>query len=211
MRRLITVYVTAILIAFACIWSFVAAPLSANKLIPVIIELASYWMTLVLVIVAGFMLIRSLQYGVSIRVIVFGVTYVLSAIVIVLVFYRLSNSRFSYWKMKSIPKDAWPQMVTDLAKFGKQSTESGINYLPMSERPPLSLRQLGSGEDYKGGVCNIWSTPEYKGVFAIINFGYKDRNWGLCLGPESRAKEYCRGGTYVAVGSNAYFFCGPRD
>jgi hypothetical protein len=202
---------TAILIVFACAWSIVAAPLSANKHISVIAELSSYWLALFVVGISGFLYVYTMKDTIPFAKKIFRYMYVLIAVLVVLTFWHLSTSRFIQWKMKSIPETAWPQMAADLANFGRQTTQSGKNYLPMAERPPLSLQRLGLGEDYKGGICNIWDSPEYKGVFAIINFGYKDRSWGLCLGPESRAKEYCRRGTYIAVASNAYFFCGPRD
>jgi hypothetical protein len=199
------------LIAIACMWSVMAAFLSAYEAISVVTELASYWLALFIVVGGGWLYLRKPSQATAQINLRFRSLVVIAAFMIVVISWRLSTSQFFFWKMRSIPRNAWPRMASDLEVFGRQMTETGINYLPTTESPPKSLQRLGLGEDYKGGVCNIWNASDYSGVFAIIAFGYKGRSWGLCLGPEMRAKEYCRRGKYVNVASNAYFFCGPRD
>ncbi len=197
--------------ATASVWSAVAAFLSANRVISVFSELASYWLALIAVVTGAILLGvggREPSTPVYFR---WEPVIELCAFAVVLASWHFSDKQFAYWKMRSIPQKAWPEMVSDLEALGRATTERGQNYLSMEQPPPQSLRRLGLGVDYKGGICNVWDYPEYKGVFAIIVFGYKTRSWGLCLGPERRAQNYCKGGVCIPVASNAYFFCGSRD
>jgi hypothetical protein len=196
-------------IGMAALWSVVAAPLSANLVISVLAEFASYWLALFVVLFGGYMLLRSQKRPIAPRGLRWKFSCVGLALLVVIVSWRWSDDQFLFWKMRAIPSRAWPQMASDLEAFGKQAAQSGNDFLPRT-KPPKSLQQLGLGVDYSGGVANVWNSPQYTGVFAVMTFGYKVRCWGLLLGPEERAKSYCHGGSYVRVSSNAFFFVGPR-
>jgi hypothetical protein len=195
----------------AALWSVVAAPLSANLVISVLVEFASYWLALFGVLLGGYLLLRNVKRPIAPMGLVWRWSCAVLALVVVFVAWRSSDYQFAFWKMRAIPSRAWPQMVSDLEVFGKQVAQSGNNFLPATKEPPKSLRQLGSEADYKGGIANVWNAPEYSGVFAVITFGYKARCWGLLVGPEERVKSYCRRGDYLRVATNGFFFIGPRD
>jgi hypothetical protein len=122
----------------------------------------------------------------------------------------LSDRAFFHWKLKAIPRDAWPQMISDLEGFGRQAAESGAYHLPGPEKVPSSLRQLGLGQDFMGGPCQMYHSEEYSGVIASIEFGVKPRRWGLCLGTEHYLVGRFPGCWHASVGTNAFFFVGPR-
>jgi hypothetical protein len=190
----------------AAIWSAAAAPLSANLVISVLSELASYWLALFGLLLGACLLLTSQKRPIAPMGLVWRGFCVALALVVVVVSWRWSDDQFVFWKMRAIPWGAWPQMASDLRAFGERVAESGSDFLPAGKAPPRSLQQLGSDVDYKGGIANMWNSPQYTGTFAVITFGYKDRSWGLLVGPEERVKTYCHGGSYVRVGTNAFFF-----
>jgi len=198
------------LIGLAALWSVVAARLSANLVISVWAEFASYWLALFAVFIGAYLMLRNQKPPTAHTRLLWRSLCVGLALVVVVVSWHYSDDQFLFWKMKAIPSGAWPKMASDLEAFGRQVAQAGNTSLPATKPPPMSLRQLGLGADYSGGVANVWDTPQFTGVFAVITFGYKSRSWGLLVGPEERAKSYCRGGTYLHVATNAFFFMGPR-
>jgi hypothetical protein len=198
------------LLVLAAGWSVAAPWLSANKLITVWTELSSYWLCLAGVIwgAVAYALNRSESktwLSTETRCVV-GVC----AFVVVLALSLSSNRVFLFWKLRTIPASAWPEMIADLEKVGTLSAESGTNYLSGAKAPPKSLQQLGLGNDYAGGSAHIASFPNYSGVIADIEFGNKIRVWGLHFGPEKALSEFCPNCRGVRVGPNALFYMGSR-
>jgi hypothetical protein len=201
----------ASVMGIASVWSVAAAPLAAYLIISVFTELASYWLALVVVLGGGWLYLRNQNQPVA-STSFFGRRLAVGlALAVVIGSWSLSDRQFFFWKKKAIPSIAWPQMVSDLKEIGKRAAENGTNILSSRTPLPTSLQQLGSREDYSGGMGNVWNTPEYTGAVAGVVFGSRVRRWGLCVGPEKIAKEYCRGGGYMNVAPNAYFFFGTKD
>ncbi len=198
------------MLVVAAVWSIAAAPLSANLVISVLAEFTSYWLALFGVLFGGYLLLRNQEQPVAPRGSLWRGPCVVLALAVVVVSWRWSDDQFVFWKTRAIPSGAWPQMTSDLEAFGRQVAQGGKTSLPMTRPPPKSLQQLGLGTDYSGGVANVWDSPQYTGVFAVITFGYKARSWGLIVGPEERAKSYCPRGTCLRVSTNAFFFIGSR-
>ena len=201
----------ASIMGIACVWSVAAAPLAAYLTISVFTELASYWLALVLVLSGGWLYLRNHNQPVAPTGLFGRRLAVALALAMVIGSWSLSDRQFFFWKMRAVPHTAWQQMVSDLKEIGKRAAASGTNYLSSRTPLPTSFQQLGSREDYSGGMGNVWNTPEYTGPVAGVVFGSRVRRWGLCVGPEKIAKEYCRGGGYMSVGSDAYFFFGNKD
>ena len=176
--------------------------------ISVFAEISSYWLALLAVLSGGYLVLRNQERSVAPIGLVWRCLGLSLALVIVVASWISSDQRFFVRKLGSIRAEAWPQIVSDLESYGRQTAQTGKSFAWEAKRLPKSLQQLGSIVDYGGVTCNVWNTPEYKGVFAVLHFGYKGRNWGLCLGPESKAKE-C--GRYVRVATNAFFFVSSRD
>jgi hypothetical protein len=198
------------LMGLAALWSFVAVRLSANLVISVLAEFASYWLALFAVSFGAYLVLRNQERPIALVRLLCRCSCVGLALVVVVVSWQRSDDQFAFWKMRAIPSSAWPRMASDLEAFGRQVAQGGNTALPATKPPPKSLQQLGLGADYSGGVANVWDSPQYTGVFAVITFGYKARSWGLLVGPEERAKSYCPGGAYFRVSTNAFFFVGPR-
>ena len=195
--------------SLSLLWVGVAPWLSANLFISVWIELASYWFALLAFLIGcGLWIADGRPIG-------FGRSFYreLSAAIclgLLVANWRMSDAEFAFWKLRAIPPSLWSKMSQDLITSGQRLAESGENVFTKHAVLPNSLWQLGRKEDFKGGVANIWNSTEYRGVFAIITFGYKTRSWGLLCGPEERAMDYSRGGHYFQVGTNAFFFIGSR-
>lgn len=201
----------ALLLGIAALWSATTPWLSANLVISVWTELAAYWLSLIAVLVGGFLCFGSHSRPRA-RIAVFRrCLCVAFPLVVVVASWHWSNEQFFYWKMRAIPSNAWPQMVSDLETIGREVAQKGNNRLPWPVAPRESLHQLGLRQDYSGGMSSVLNSPEYSGVFAFIVFGNKVRSWGLFLGTERHVKKYCRGGTYTRVAPNAFFFVGSRD
>jgi hypothetical protein len=201
----------AVIMGIASAWSVAAAPLAANRAISVSTELASYWLALFVVMGGGWLYVRNQNQLAAPTSLLGRRLAVLLALTVVMAAWFLSDRQFFFLKMRAIPQKAWPQMVSDLEEIGRQAAASGTNSLSSRIPLPRSLQQLGLREDYGGGMGNVWNSPEYTGPVAGVVFGNKVRHWGLCVGPETLAKEFCRGGSYVQVASNAYFFFGTKD
>ena len=157
------------------------------------------------------MLVRSGPHPPSPVQLLWRYVSVAGGLVAVLAGWHLSDSRFASWKLRSIPRQDWQQMASDLERFGDKTVTGGRNFFPAGVPPPASLNALGSMLDYSGGVAAVWNEPEYTGIFAAIKYGYKFRAWGLVIGPEERAKSYSHNGRWFRVATNAYFFVGPGD
>jgi hypothetical protein len=198
------------LMALAVGWSAAAPWVSANKFITVWTELTSYWLCFMGVTwgAVAYAMNRSQSktwLGTETRCIV-GVCALAAVVALSL----SSNRTFFFWKVRTIPTSAWPEMIADLEKVGKLSAESGTNYLSGAKAPPKSLQQLGLGNDYAGGSAHTVNFPNYSGVIADIEFGSKIRVWGLHFGPEQALSEFCPGCRRVRVGPNAFFYTGSR-
>jgi hypothetical protein len=102
-------------------------------------------------------------------------------------------------------------MVFDLEQIARQAAQGGTNSLSSRKPLPGSLQQLGLGQDYSGGMGDVWNTTEYTGPVGGVVFGNRVRRWGLCIGPESIVKRFYHNGCYSIVGSNAYLFFGRGD
>jgi len=198
----------ACLAGLAALWSVGAACISANLIISVRAETASYWLCLFIFILGGALYLgtcsrcSALGFWTRCACTALGFTVLIAS-------WRLSDKQFLYWKMRAIPPGAWAEMVTDLEALGRQAANANKE-LPQRKPLPKSLQRLGMQVDYKGGMGNVWNSPDYEGVFANIIFGYKSRCWGLFLGPASRAKTYCQGGACIRVAPNAFFFIGRK-
>jgi hypothetical protein len=197
--------------AVASIWAVIAAPLAANEVISVVAELASYWLAFFVVSGGGWLNLKSLNQSVAPLNLFYRRIGVIIAMTVVMVSWHLSDRQFAFWKIRSISSNAWSKMASDLREMGEQAGESGTNFLSSRTPMPPSLRQLGLSDDFSGGMGNVWKTPEYTGPVAAVLFGYRNRSWGLCVGPESFANRYSRMDKHILVASNAYFFYGPRD
>jgi len=195
----------------AAAWSVLAAWLCANLYISVLIELTSYWVCLLLTLAAW------LSYLWTPRILASGLSgcfrflAMSCSAVLVVAAWLFSNSAFFYWKMKAIPQRDWPRLVSDLQSLGRHATETGVPVMMGKRQPiPRSLHQLGLGYDYIGAGGQLFESDEYTGVVADVEFGVKVRRWGLYVGPKSRLEERWRGCLHARVGTNAYFFVGPR-
>ena len=197
--------------AVGSIWSVIAVRLSANEIIPVMAELASYWVALFVVITGAWIFLVARSGSMNPASFFFRLLCVVIALAVVIAAWHLSSERFAAWKLKSIPQDAWPKMVSDLEQIGKKAAQSGITSVSSQTPLPKSFQPLGLRDEYSGGMGNVWKSPEYTGAVASALFGYKSRSWGLCVGPESFVSRYAHKGNYVRVASNAFFFYGPRD
>jgi hypothetical protein len=193
-------------------WSIMAPWFSAHKVICVTVEFASYWFAFVIALAGGYLFAgRTATVPVGSENVLWRRLCVGFVTLVLIMFWRSSDAQFGYWKKKAMRPEAWPQIVSDLKMIGAQSVSTGTKFSVLMKHPPKALQQLGCGEDYSGGFASAFSSPEYEGVTAGILFGYKDRSWGLCVGPESLARKYSRGNSLIRVASNAYFFIGPRD
>jgi hypothetical protein len=172
----------------ASVWSAVAALSSANRFISVLTEIASYWLALFVVLGGGWLYLRNQSQSIARRSFLYRRLCVAFALTVVIASWSLSDGQFLYRKMRSIPLEAWPQMVSDLKEIGRQAAESGTTDLSSRRPLPESLQQLGSKEDYRGGMGNMWNSPEYTGAVAGVVFGYKYRRWGLCVGQRGLRK-----------------------
>ncbi len=197
--------------AVAIAWSFAAAWFSANLVISVVAELASYWLSLLAVLLGAYLQLRILRRPVSLANVLWRSWLSVAALVIVVVCWRQSDERFALWKMRAISPKEWSEMVSELRKFGTEIAQSGVTSASATMVPPETLRSIGSGTDYSGAFGNIITSSEYSGLTAEILFGYKGRGWGLCVGPESFAEKYSRGTNYIRVATDGFFFCSPRD
>jgi hypothetical protein len=201
----------ASIMGIASVWSVAAAPLAANLVISMHTELASYWLALFVVLGGAWLYLRNQNPPVGpTRFFARRLTAGL-AVAVVIGSWFLSDRQFFFWKMKAIPSTAWPQMVSDLEEIGRRAAESGTNSLSSRTPIPKSLQQLGLREDYSGGMGNVWNTKDCAGAVGGVVFGCKVRRWGLCVGPEKIAEEFCRGGGYIPVAPDAYFFFGTKD
>ena len=199
------------LLALAVVWSVAAPWLSANRFMSVVWEFNSYCLCFLGVICAAAAYISGNSGSRTwVRT---AVRYIGAAgvLVVVVALWLSSNRAFFFWKVRAIPQSAWPEMLSDLDRIGRQSRESGYYDISASVAPPKSLQQLGTGTDYCGGTWTTVSSPEYNGVVAKITFGNKLRMWGIWVGPEEELTEFarpiCR---RVRVAPNAYFFVASR-
>lgn len=198
------------LMALALGWSTCAPWLSANKLISVWTELTSYLTCLIVVICGAVLYIVSRNASKTWARIDTRSVVALSAFLAVVALSLSSNRAFFFWKSRAVPVDAWSQMILDLERVARLSAETGTNYLSSAVPPPMSLRQLGLGNDYAGGSGHLVNSPEYTGVAADIEFGNKVRVWGLHVGSEMSLNEFCPDCRHRRVGPNAFFYVGSR-
>ena len=188
------------------IWAIAATWLSATRVITVVAELASFWLCIAAVCLGGWCASRANENGVK-GYPIGPVTVVLAAIVVVWAWF-LSDLAFFHWKLKSVPANAWAQIISDMQQIASPTQDGG--YMPSKKAAPKSVHQLGLGEDFS--CIHAWVAPssDYPGVAGDVLFGYKSRNWGLWLGPEKSLDSFCPGCRRVLVAPKAFFFVGPR-
>jgi hypothetical protein len=196
-----------------CVWSATSTWLAAKGIIAVSTEFACYYITPFILIVASLYYVFNRGQPKTARSLVVRGAVATSVVAFVAVVWPLllSNKAFFYWKMKAVPASAWPQMVSDIEKHGRQSMGADGSYGSFrSGTLPASLRQLGSGEDYLGGSGQMVAYSEYSGILAHVAFGYKPRTWGIMVGPEKAVTSFCPRCEWTRVAPNAYFFVGAK-
>jgi hypothetical protein len=205
MRRIIGISLAAV----AAIWPLAATCLSARCILPVILELGSYWAGVLLLLCSASLLrVPKVAAGQNGRR--GGRRAVLTcATALFLVGWVFSNDLFYFWKTRTTSPQEWQQLVQQLQQLGDANNTTNQIKLPVEafERPPLS--QLGASDDFTGAFSQKLSRPGFEGTtFVVAVFGYKTRTWGITIGPPEYAHDYYEGGHYKKIGANAYFFCG---
>jgi hypothetical protein len=192
---------------FGAIWVIAATWLAANCVITVIAELASLWLCIGAVLLGGWCASRASE-GTTKSLPIGLLTAGLGIFVVVWAWF-LSDSAFFHWRLRSVPANTWSQIISDMQQLARSTPDAG--YLPaIRKSPPMSVRQLGLGDDY--GCMHVWAdnSTAYPGVKGDVLFGYKSRSWGLWLGPEESLNRFCPGCRRSLVAPKAYFFVGPR-
>jgi len=184
------------------------APLSANEIISVTTEAEAYWLVLLLVLACGWLYLKNQPNTISVPNFFFKTASIIVFLLIVIICWKFSDGRFLTWKMRAIPSQAWSGMVSDLCNAVIRESKSGSRDLYISDLQTQNLKLLGLPEDYTMGIRKEVQTHDYRGNIACVIFGHRVRRWGLAIGPKSVAEEYCPGGNYFPVASNAYFFFG---
>jgi hypothetical protein len=210
-RRRLLRYIGACGTVLAILWVIAAPALSAYLIISLTAELASYWLCFFAVVGAGYVYLRTENPEGAQKRYISPPGCMAFAVGLIIILWLSSDREFDFWKKRALPAQVFPQMISDFGQMAKDAARSGTNYLSSRTPLPRSLQQLGLGEDYTGGMGNVWNTTQYTGPVGGVVFGNRVRRWGLCIGPEQIAKEFCHNGSYSLVGSNAYLFFGTGD
>ena len=192
---------------FGPTWVVAATWLSAHRMITVIAEFASFWLCVATVLLGGWCAFRASKAHLT-RVWIGLLSPALAVFVVVCAWF-LSDAAFFHWRLRSVQANAWAQMVSDMRQIASPTPDGG--YMPGSNKaPPVSVRELGLGDDYTGMHAWVESSSGYPGVRGDVLFGYKFRAWGLWLGPDASLDHFCPGCRRALVAPKAFFFVGPR-
>jgi hypothetical protein len=188
------------------LWVIAATWFSATRVITVVAELASFWLCIAAVLLGGWCAYRARQNETK-RFRIVTLTAALAVFVVAWALF-LSDLAFFHWKLRSVPTNAWANMISDMQQIASPTADGG--YIPKNKKAlPSSVRELGLVDDY--GCIHAWSdsSPAYPGVRGDVLFGYKSRMWGLWLGPEDSLDRFCPGCRRAPVAPKAFFFVGP--
>lgn len=196
------------LMGIAGLWSFTAAWFSAKRVIPVAVELPSYWLALLIIASGASLCLGDMRHPKPVKMFLFRSSVVASAFLVFLSGWLLSDRMFFFWKRRDISSMVWSQMAADLQDFGRRSADGSGSSPFRLKGLPNSLRQLGMETDYIGGSGQIIDSSLYQGLVVEVDFGYKTRTWGLFVGPteilESRWAKCIR----IQVALDAFLFLG---
>lgn len=203
-------YLWLVLISVATVWSAEASYLSAHQVVTVGIELYTYWLSIPLAIFCGLKYVSNRPTSQGVQGLLARSIIFLFATSLSIAAWIRSDDLFLFWKLRTIPPRAWPQMIADLKGSGRKSADNEGRFFG-ADALPKSLDSLGSRADFIHGKGQWLTRTDYTGLIAYAEFGYKVRTWGLFVGPEKIVQEGWRGFRKEHVAQDAYFIIGiPR-
>jgi len=202
-------YSGILLIALGTAWSLAAAWLSANLAISVRTEFSDYKYSFFAAVVGSFLFIRAGKVASRRRMVRYTIS--VSALIIIAAAWMFSDQIFTYWKMRAVPVAAWQQAASDIEKLAEEAPGTGElhPWTSHSRDLPKSSGIIGLPSDYAAGRGGK-GLDGIDGALACLTYGFKPRNWGLIVCPETAVRSECSKFKIIPIATNAYFFVGPN-
>jgi hypothetical protein len=206
-------YLVGVVMVIAAAWTFFAPWFSAHNFMDLKLERGSCWLAILAVIACGAIYAGIRPSGTGRVSRILWRCILLCAFLLIFFGELFSSNLFVYWKVRAIPPNVWALMASNLQKAGEMAADDGGRPVHWHELP-VSLRQLGSMDDYLG-VGAGWGPNNVVGsdFRADIEFGNKLRVWGLFVASDKVTQDQytstCVRAVNVAPGAVFYLSLSP--